>query len=150
MVGVSPDIQVGPGASLIPGPPPTRLPSDPQPVARLSAGDDPAAVAAAFPASSFAWAALARKAADAGSWIESYAYARVGYHRGLDALRRSGWKGMGPVPWSHQPNRGFLVCVAALTRAAAEIGEEPEVHRCRELLFECDPTLDPDADLQLV
>jgi hypothetical protein len=147
---VSSDFEVESGASLLPGPPPTRLPSDPQPVARLTAGDDPAEIAAAFPASSFAWAALAERAASAGRWIESYAYARVGYHRGLDALRRSGWKGMGPVPWSHQPNRGFLVCVSVLARAAAAIGEEPEVHRCRELLYECDPTLDPDAPLTLV
>ena len=43
--------------------------------------------------------------------IEAYAYARTGYHRGLDALRRNGWKGFGPVPWSHEPNRGFLRCV---------------------------------------
>ena len=105
---------LGPGANLFPGPPPTRLPSDPRPVAELTAGDDPAAVAAAYPASSFGWAALAQRAAAAGSWIESYAYARVGYHRGLDSLRRAGWKGTGPVPWSHQPNRGFLVCVSAL------------------------------------
>ena len=80
---------LGPGANLFPGPPPTRLPSDPKPVAQLTAGDDPAAVAAAFPASSFGWAALAQGAAAAGSWIESYAYARVGYHRGLDSLRRA-------------------------------------------------------------
>ncbi len=141
---------LGPGANLFPGPPPTRLPSDPRPVAELTAGDDPAVVAAAYPASSFGWAALAQRAAAAGSWIESYAYARVGYHRGLDSLRRAGWKGTGPVPWSHQPNRGVLVCISALGAAAAAIGETPEVDRCRALLFDCDPTIDPDAPLTLV
>ena len=43
----------------------------------------------------------------AGRVVESYAYARVGYHRGLDLLRRNGWKGHGPVPWEHEPNRGL-------------------------------------------
>ena len=50
--------------------------------------------------------------------VESYAYARTGYHRGLDALRRAGWRGQGPVPWEHEPNRGFLRALAALARAA--------------------------------
>ena len=132
------------GANLLPGPPPTELPADPQPVAELAGGRDPSDVAAAFPASSFAWAALAKRAAAAGQWVESYAYARVGYHRGLDALRRAGWKGAGPVPWSHEPNRGFLVCVAALGAAAAAIGEAPEAQRCRALLQDCDPTIEPE------
>jgi hypothetical protein len=114
-------------------------------VQQLADGRDPALVAADFPASSFPWAALARRAGDAGSWVESYAYARVGYHRGLDALRRAGWKGAGPVPWSHEPNRGFLNAVAALGRAAAAIGEQPEAQRCRDLLTESDPTA-PIAD----
>jgi hypothetical protein len=116
-------------------------------VAQLAGGRDPSEVAASFPASSFAWAALAKRAGASGSWVESYAYARVGYHRGLDALRRNGWKGTGPVPWSHQPNRGVLASIAALAAAAAAIGEAPEAERCRALLRDCDPTIDPDADL---
>jgi hypothetical protein len=71
--------------------------------------------------------------------VESYAYARTGYHRGLDALRRSGWRGHGPVPWSHEPNRGFLRAVHALGRAAAAIGEDDEARRCETLLLDCDP-----------
>ncbi|HEX4429549.1 MAG TPA: DUF3151 domain-containing protein [Frankiaceae bacterium] len=122
------------------GPAPTQLPADPVPVQQLAEGRDPALVAADFPASSFAWAALARRAGDAGSWVESYAYARVGYHRGLDALRRAGWKGAGPVPWSHEPNRGFLDSVAALGRAASAIGEQAEAQRCRALLTDADPS----------
>src|SRR5262245_33158197 len=40
--------------------------------------------------------------------IESYACFRVGYHRGLDTLRQSGWRGNGYVRWEHESNRGFL------------------------------------------
>ncbi|CAM5480473.1 Kynureninase [Streptomyces tendae] len=64
--------------------------------------------------------------------MESYAYARTGYHRGLDALRRSGWKGHGPVPWEHEPNRGFLRALHALARAAQAIGEKEEYERCSQ------------------
>ncbi|PZS10602.1 MAG: DUF3151 domain-containing protein [Acidimicrobiales bacterium] len=96
--------------------------------------------AARFPAESVFWAALAERAQDDRNVIAAYAYARTGYHRGLDALRANGWKGYGPVPWSHEPNRGFLRCVAALARAAAAINETEEAARCTQLLFDCDPT----------
>src|SRR4051795_6900602 len=125
--------------NLLGGPPPTLLPDEPEPRAALAAGTDPATVAARFPTSSVAWAALADRAFAAASVVESYAYARVGYHRGLDALRRNGWKGHGPVPWSHEPNRGFLRCLHALGRAAAAIGEADEAHRCRTFLDDSDP-----------
>lgn len=118
--------------------PPTRLPDDPA-VARLEAGDDPADVAAHSPASSAAWATLAEGALAAGQAVAAYAYARTGYHRGLDALRRAGWKGQGPVPWSHVPNRGWLRAVHALGQAAAAIGEQDEVTRCAQLLADSDP-----------
>ena len=87
-------------------------------------------MAADFPTSSLAWAVLADDAWAQGRVIESYAYARVGYHRGLDQLRRAGWKGHGPVPWEHEPTRGFLRCLNALARAAGSIGEEDEATRC--------------------
>jgi Protein of unknown function (DUF3151) len=125
--------------SLLPEPPPTRLPENAQAAGALAAGADPAEVAARFPQYSAAWADLADRAHAAGSMIESYAYARVGYHRGLDALRRSGWKGHGPVPWAHQPNRGFLRCLHALARAAAAIDEEDEAQRCAIFLQDSDP-----------
>lgn len=118
--------------------PPTKLPEDPA-VARLDAGDDPASVAAAFPTSSAAWAALAAIALDGGRPVEGYAYARTGYHRGLDALRKGGWKGQGPVPWSHEPNRGVLRSFHLLARAANEIGETAEVDRLTHLLTDSDP-----------
>jgi len=125
--------------NLLGGPDPTYLPDEPEPRSALEAGDDPAEVAARFPTHSAAWADLADRAFEAGATIESYAYARVGYHRGLDALRRNGWKGHGPVPWSHEPNRGFLRCLHALGRAAATIGETDEANRCREFLADSDP-----------
>lgn len=118
--------------------PPTKLPEDPG-AARLTAGDDPAAVAAAFPTSSAAWAELATTALAGGRTVEAYAYARTGYHRGLDALRRAGWKGQGPIPWAHEPNRGVLRCFHLLSRAAGEIGETAEVERLTQLLNDSDP-----------
>jgi hypothetical protein len=120
-------------------PPATLLAETPDAREQLDRGDDPAEVAARFPSYSAAWAALADRAFAAGSVIESYAYARVGYHRGLDALRRAGWKGFGPVPWSHAPNQGFLRCLAALSRAADAIGENDEAARCAQFLRDSDP-----------
>ena len=121
------------------GPEPTRLPEHPEADAALAAAADPAPVAAAHPAHSGAWAALAERALDAGDAVAGYAFARTGYHRGLDQLRRAGWKGHGPVPWSHGPNQGFLRSLAALSRAADEIGEDDEARRCRTFLDDCDP-----------
>ncbi len=115
-------------------PDPILLPGDPEAEAGLRANQDPAIVAAAHPAASVAWAALAE-----GNAVTAYAYARTGYHRGLDQLRRNGWKGYGPVPYAHEPNRGFLRCVAALARAADSIGETDELARCLTLLDDCDP-----------
>lgn len=118
----------------MPQPPETFLPEDPEPQAALESGVDPATVAAAHPTSSATWAALADRAFASGETIASYAYARTGYHRGLDQLRRAGWKGHGPVPWDHVPNQGFLRCVYALGRAAEHIGETDEAGRCQQLL----------------
>ncbi|MEP7334026.1 MAG: DUF3151 domain-containing protein [Terracoccus sp.] len=116
------------------GIPETRLPADPA-AEKLDAGVDPAQVAAGFPASSLAWAVLAEDAlADGDRDVEAYAYARTGYHRALDSLRKGGWRGQGPVPWSHEPNRGFLRSLAALTRAARAIGESEEEARCAAFL----------------
>lgn len=118
--------------------PPTRLPDDPA-IAELAAGRDPSDVAAAHPASSAAWATLAEAALAHGRTVEAYAYARTGYHRGLDALRRAGWKGQGPIPWAHEPNRGFLRALHALGVAAGGIGEQDEAARCAKFLADSDP-----------
>ena len=121
------------------GIPPTHLPEDPAADA-LAGGLRPEQVAAAHPASSLAWAVLAEDALAEERTVEAYAYARTGYHRGLDLLRRNGWKGHGPVPWEHEPNRGFLRALAALTRAAERIGETPEAERCGTFLRDSSPT----------
>jgi hypothetical protein len=125
------------------GPDPILLPGDTDAEAELLAGENPSIVAAGHPSAPVAWAALAEQALASSEAnekaITAYAYARTGYHRGLDQLRRNGWKGFGPVPYSHEPNRGFLRCVAALARAADTIGETDEYLRCVDLLDDCDP-----------
>ena len=96
-------------------------------------------VAASYPTFLAAWAALAERALDSGDAVAAYAFARTGYHRGLDTIRKAGWRGQGPVPWRHEPNRGFLRSVNALRRAAHAIGEVDEARRCRDFLLELDP-----------
>ncbi len=125
---------------LLGGPPATLLPDDLEaPAARaLEQGQDAAEVAARTPAASLPWAVLAEDALADGEVVQAYAYARTGYHRGLDALRRAGWRGAGPVPYAHEPNRGFLRALAALARAAAAVGEGDEADRCAGFLADCD------------
>ena len=122
------------------GPEPVLLPADTEAEAELGGGATAETVAAAHPAASVAWAALAERALADGQTITAYAYARTGYHRGLDKLRRNGWKGFGPVPFAHEPNQGFLRCVAVLAKAAGAIGENDEHARCLDLLDDCDPS----------
>jgi hypothetical protein len=122
--------------NLLPEPPATLLPADESEGAN---GLTPEERAAQFPTSSAAWATLAERSYADGQTITAYAYARTGYHRGLDQLRRNGWKGFGPVPWSHEPNRGFLRCLHVLARAAAAIGEADEAARCAQFLRDSDP-----------
>jgi hypothetical protein len=125
---------------LMAGPPPTHLPADPA-AEQLASGAAAADVVRGHPESPLAWATLAEQALDdsAVDDVTAYAYARVGYHRSLDLLRRNGWKGHGPVPWEHEPNRGFLRALAALARAADRIGEAPEAQRCSEFLRDSSP-----------
>jgi len=98
-------------------------------------------VVRSHPSSLDAWAALGSLARDD---VEAYAYFRVGYHRGLDALRGSGWKGSGLVRWSHETNRGFLRCLDGLRSAAGAIGEHVEEERCAQFLRQLDPAWRPD------
>ena len=114
---------------------PTLLPADSEP----EPTDAAEAIAAArrHPTSAIAWAVLAEQAlADRtdSSDISAYAFARTGYHRSLDALRRNGWRGSGPVPWEHEPNRGFLRALWALSVAADRIREDDEAERCAQFL----------------
>ncbi|KQT92167.1 hypothetical protein ASG49_09460 [Marmoricola sp. Leaf446] len=128
------------GRDLMAGPPPTELPQDPA-ATELESGAPAAEVVRRHPESPLAWATLAEAALADGEVddVTAYAYARVGYHRSLDSLRRNGWKGHGPVPWSHEPNRGFLRALAALTTAAGRIGEDHEQQRCADFLRDSSP-----------
>lgn len=124
--------------------PQTHLPEDPAAAALAEGGPSSFGdVLRAHPESSLCWALLAEGALQAGTAdadVAAYAYARTGYHRGLDALRRSGWKGAGPVPWEHEPNQGFLRALWALTVAAKRIGDEAEFERCAQFTRDCSET----------
>jgi hypothetical protein len=136
--------------SLTPGGPPETVlgPEPHEAVAALDAAlqepDQPAGarrdavatVVASWPTFLDAWARLGDLARDP---VEGYACFRVGYHRGLDRLRQSGWRGSGFVRWRRETNRGFLRSLDGLARSAAAIGETDEARRCHELLLQCDP-----------
>jgi hypothetical protein len=131
------------------GPPETRLDPEPEEARAALADalaqppgrrrDAVAAVCARWPRFLDAWAQLGRLARDD---VEAYACFRVGYHRGLDRLRQSGWRGTGYVRWAHEPNRGFLRALAGLRDAAGAIGEEDEARRCGDFLRQLDPGWD--------
>jgi hypothetical protein len=128
------------------GPPETVL--DPEPAQALEAmraalahpiegrRDAVADVCARWPRYLDAWSQLGRLARDD---VEAYAYFRVGYHRGLDRLRQSGWRGAGYVRWEHETNRGFLRALEGLRASAEAIGEADEAQRCAEFLRQLDP-----------
>lgn len=133
--------------NLSSGLPTTVLPApDPVVAAELAAalaltGDERrsavADVVASDPRFLDGWAALGDLGRDT---IDRYAAYRVGYHRGLDALRANGWRGSGYVRWSAPTNRGFLRCMRGLAEMAAVIGETDEAERCRLFLLQLDPT----------
>lgn len=135
--------------SFVRGVPETVLPPPDETVtqaiaaaAALAPGERLAAVArvaADHPRALEAWAELAELAAAAGDDVAAYAYARVGYHRGLDALRAAGWRGSGYVRWRNPSNRGFLRSLEALGREAAAIGEDDEAERCELFCHQLDP-----------
>ena len=130
------------------GPPETVL--DPEPdevraaVDAASAGDDAvealAAACARWPLSLEAWAALGEALESSGAASAlAYAAFRTGYHRGLDRLRASGWRGSGYVRWARPTNRGFLRALSGLQRVADRIGEADEAQRCALFLVQLDP-----------
>ncbi|MGI9032353.1 MAG: DUF3151 family protein [Acidimicrobiales bacterium] len=98
--------------------------------------DAVSAVVARWPRFLDGWARLGDLARDD---VEAYACYRVGYHRGLDRLRQSGWRGSGYVRWHQPTNRGFLRALAGLRSAAGAIGEVDEEARCAEFLRQLDP-----------
>tara|TARA_Y100001936_G_scaffold251880_1_gene309473 strand:- start:3255 stop:3695 length:441 start_codon:yes stop_codon:yes gene_type:complete len=102
-----------------------------------------AGVAATWPRYLDAWVALGQLSTEP---IERYAYFRVGYHRGLDTLRASGWKGSGYVRWVHESNRGFLRALRGLALSAQAIGETDEADRCAQFLGQLDPSGVPETE----
>lgn len=105
--------------------------------------DAVADVVRSHPTSLAAWAALGSYARDD---VEAYACFRVGYHRGLDALRAAGWKGSGSVRWIHPDNRPFLRCLEGLSSAAGSMGEQAEEERCTIFLRQLDSSWRPGRD----
>jgi hypothetical protein len=132
------------------GPPETVL--DPEPAEALAALDEAlaapvdeqraavATVVARWPRFLDGWAQLGLLGRDD---VECYAYHRVGYHRGLDRLRASGWRGSGYVRWRHEENRGFLRALDGLRASADAIGEHDEAERCAQFLRQLDPEWPP-------
>ena len=96
-----------------------------------------ASIAAEHPRSMLAWRALGDSGRDT---VERYMAYRVGYHRGLDALRANGWRGSGYVRWADESNHGFLGCLRGLGDMAAGIGEHDEAERCATFLAQLDPS----------
>jgi hypothetical protein len=94
-------------------------------------------VVAANPTFLEGWAWLGALGRDT---MDSYMAYRVGYHRGLDALRGNGWKGSGYVRWAHLPNRGFLKCLDGLAKTSRLIGDNAEADRCEQFLAQLDPS----------
>ncbi|MDQ3770767.1 MAG: DUF3151 domain-containing protein [Actinomycetota bacterium] len=123
-------------------PPETTIEEPPgslEALASATSTEDVAAVAARYPECLTAWAALGEAALEQDRVVEAYAYFRVGYHRGLDRIRRAGWRGSGRVPWAHEANRGFLRSLRGLSSAAAAIGEEAEATRCADFFAQLAP-----------
>lgn len=115
-------------------------------LARAERADDAraavAAVVATAPRFLAGWAALGDRGRDV---VERYAAYRVGYHRGLDALRANGWRGSGYVRWAAPGNVAFLHCLLGLQLTATAIGEHDEAERCAQFLGQLDPSGPPDS-----
>lgn len=144
------EVRLTPGGTpqtVLPNPPATALDA-----LAVASGNRAALaeVAAAHPHLPEVWTALGavceREARDLGGRVEAYAYYRIGYHRGLDALRQNGWRGSGYVRGSESSNRGFLASLDGLRRMSQVIGETAESERCREFLAMLDPDYLPSQE----
>lgn len=95
------------------------------------------AAVAAHPRDSLGWAVLGDVSE---ATVDRYAAYRVGYHRGLDALRANGWRGSGYVRHGAPGNDAFLRCLRGLGAEATEIGELDEAERTAQFLRQLDPS----------
>ena len=109
----------------------------------VASPEDVEEVAERWPECLAAWASLGDQAFHDDRFVAAYAFYRVGYHRGLDRLRKHGWRGSGRVPWEHETNRGFLRSLRGLGHAAEAIGEREEAQRCAEFFTQLAPDADP-------
>ena len=140
------DIPFGQPVSVLSDDPGNSAERTAQAQAALAAGEiEPAtyrqrlnAIASQYPASLSAWAALGELALVYDA-VAAYAFFRVGYHRGLDRARASGWNGTQQLRWQDEPNRPFLRCLNGLRQAAEAIGESAEVTRIGHFLSDLDP-----------
>jgi len=120
----------------------TRISEPPGSLEALATADgieETAELAGQYPTCLAAWAELGEAALAVGRTVDAYAYFRVGYHRGLDRIRKAGWRGSGRVPWSHASNRGFLRCLRGLQLSADTLGERDEAERCLSFLHDLAP-----------
>ena len=133
----------GPPNIVLPDPPADLVAALTKASAQPQAHAAIAKVVRQFPEMPLVWATLGElvegQALDDQSKVEAYAYFRIGYHRGLDALRQNGWKGSGYVRWTHPSNTGFLRSLDGLRRMAEAIGENQESIRCADFLQMLDP-----------
>lgn len=134
------------------GPTPFVLPPEPDVLMAAidAAGGDPAAlrdVVASAPTSLFAWAALGDAEPET---IHRYAAYRIGYHRGLDALRGNGWRGTGDVRWSEPTNRGFLRSLLGLHLMSRAIGDVAESDRTIQFLHQLDRGGPPQSEIDAI
>lgn len=137
--GMDVNLDPKPPETILPGPPPQLL----ERLEQAETVEEISAAVADHPDELFAWAALGEALYGDGGSVEAnvraYSAFRVGYHRGLDSLRKNGWRGSGYVRWRHPSNRGFLRCLDGLARTAEAIGEISERDRCEEFLGMLDP-----------
>ena len=82
--------------------------------------------------------------------IHRYAAYRIGYHRGLDALRGNGWRGTGDVLWSEPTNRGFLRSLLGLHLMSQAIGDTAEADRTIQFLHQLDRSGPPPSEVEAI
>ena len=134
------------------GPAPFVLPPEPDQIMAAidDAGDDLPAlrgVVLSAPTSLFAWSALGGAEPEP---LHRYAAYRIGYHRGLDALRANGWRGTGDVRWSEPTNRGFLRALLGLHLMSRAIGDTTEADRTIQFLHQLDRSGPPQHEIDAI